>query len=448
MIPLKNNMIDRRRVLRGMLGGTAITVALPFLDCFLDENGTAFASGAPLPVCFGTWFWGLGFNPGRWEPPTPGKITAFGPELAGLTPYKEKVNVYSGTKVILDGRPMITHFTGDWAVLTGTTPREERVILPSVDQLIADQIGTKTRFRSIEVSSTGNPVHSYSRREGAAVNPAEVSPAALYARIFGPEFKDPNAADFKPDPQVMARQSVLSAVRDQRDDLAKTLGAADKARLDEYFSSLREIEQQLDLQLQKPAPLEACTKPDQPQDVVLGSEIDSVVGNHALFAKILAHALACGQTRVINVTFNDATSSLRKKGSSMTHHVYSHEESIDPQLGYQPNVTSFIMNISTGLATMVAALDDVKEGDGTLLDRMLLMASTDTGYAKVHGLDDMPLLTAGRAGGRMKTGIHVVAKGDPSTRVGLTVQQAVGVPINSWGTDSMQTSKTFTEVMV
>jgi hypothetical protein len=446
MIPL--NTLNRRRILKGMLGGAAVTVGLPFLDCFLDVNGTAFADGQKLPVCFGTWFWGLGLNPGRWEPPTAGKITGFGPELAGLDPYKDKVNVYSGTKVILDGRPMITHFTGDWAVLTGTTPREERVVIPSVDQLIADVIGTKTRFRSIEVTSTGNAVHSYSRRAGAAVNPAETSPAALYARIFGPEFKDPNAADFKPDPQVMARQSVLSAVKEQRDDLAKTLGAADKARLDEYFSSLRQIEQQLDLELQKPAPMEACAKPEEAKEMNPGTEIETVAGNHKLFAKLLAHALACGQTRVINVTFNDATSSLRKAGSSMSHHVFTHEESIDPQLGYQPNVTSFIMNISQGLGTMVGALDSIKEGDGTLLDRMLLMATTDTGYAKVHSLDNMPLITAGRAGGRMKTGIHVVAKGDPATRLGLTAQQAVGVPINSWGTDSMQTSKTFTEVMV
>jgi len=446
MIPLKT--FNRRRILRGMLGGSAVTVALPFLDCFLDVNGTALADGQKLPVCFGTWFWGLGLNPGRWEPPTAGKITGFGPELAGLEPYKDKVNVYSGTKVILDGRPMITHFTGDWAVLTGTTPREERVEIPSVDMLIADVIGTKTRFRSIEVTSTGNPVHSYSRRAGAAVNPAEPSPAALYARIFGPEFKDPNAADFKPDPQVMARQSVLSAVKDQRDDLAKTLGAADRARLDEYFSSLRQIEQQLDLELQKPAPLEACVKPEEAKEMNPGTEVGTVFANHKLFANLLAHALACGQTRVINVTFNDATSSLRKAGSSMSHHVFTHEESIDPQLGYQPNVTDFIMNISHGLGNMVAALDSIKEGDGTLLDRMLLMATTDTGYAKVHSLDNMPLITAGRAGGRMKTGIHVVAKGDPATRLGLTAQQAVGVPINSWGTDSMQTSKTFTEVMV
>ena len=66
--------LSRRRILRGMLGGAAVTVGLPFLDCFLNANGTALASGAPLPTCFGTWFWGLGLNPGRWEPKQIGKI--------------------------------------------------------------------------------------------------------------------------------------------------------------------------------------------------------------------------------------------------------------------------------------------------------------------------------------------------------------------------------------
>jgi hypothetical protein len=430
-----------------MLGGTAVTVGLPFLDCFLNTNGTAFADGTPFPVCFGTWFWGLGLNPGRWEPKTEGKFTEFGPETQALTPFRSKINVYSGMKVILDGRPMITHYTGDWAVLTGTTPREERVTIPTIDVLIGDVIGTRTRFRSLEVASTGNATHSYSRRSGVALNPAEVSPAALYTRVFGPEFKDPNAADFTPDPAVMARQSVLSAVKDQRADLEKVVGAADKVRLDQYYTSLRQIEQQLDLELQKPAPLESCTVPGKVEDVVLGTEVNSVIGNHKLFAMILTHALACGQTRVINVTFNDATSSLRKQGSSMTHHVYSHEEPVDNAVGYQPNVTWFYSQIMEGLATMLATLDGVKEGDGTLLDRMVLFATSDTGLAKVHGLDNMPMITAGGAAGRMKTGIHVASKGEPATRVGLTLQQALGVPINSWGTDSMQTSKTISEVM-
>jgi hypothetical protein len=64
--------LNRRNALRGMIGGGAVTVGLPFLDCFLDTNGTALASGAPLPVCFGTLYEGLGFNPGFWEPKTVG----------------------------------------------------------------------------------------------------------------------------------------------------------------------------------------------------------------------------------------------------------------------------------------------------------------------------------------------------------------------------------------
>ena len=440
--------LSRRRILRGMLGGTAIGVGLPFLDCMLNENGTALAAtNAALPVCFGTWFWGLGFNPGRWEPKEVGVFKTFGPELEPLAPFRDKVNVYSGMKVYLDGRPAITHFSGNWSLLTGTTPREQRVSIPTVDGLIAEVIGTKTRFRSLEVASTGNAQHSYSRRAGNALNPAEPSPASLYTRIFGPEFKDPNGADFTPDPAVMARQSVLSAVKEPRAELEKTLGAADRARLDEYFTSLRQLEQQLDLELQKPAPLEACAVPKRADETPPATEIEAVIRNHKLFSSLLAHALACGQTRVVNVTFSDATSSLRRAGTQMTEHIFTHEEPTDPVLGYQPQATWFMNRVAEGFAHFVATLDGIKEGPGTLLDRMMVMASTDTGYARAHSVENIPLLTAGRAGGRIKTGIHVRAPGDPGTRLGLTVQQAVGVPINSWGTDSMQTAKTITEVM-
>jgi hypothetical protein len=269
----------------------------------------------------------------------------------------------------------------------------------------------------------------------------------MYTRLFGPEFKDPNSADFKPDPAVMARQSVLSAVKDQRQDLDKMVGAADKARLDEYFTSLRQLEQQLDLQLQKPAPLEACTKPGEMADGPVATEVEVLSANHRLFAKLAAHAFACNQTHVVNLVFNDMTSSLRRVGSQMIHHIYTHEEAIDEKLGYQPNATYFIMRVMDGFADYLTALNGIREGDGTLLDRALIFAMTDTGYAKVHSVENMPMITAGSAGGRMKTGIHFSGKGDPGSRVGLTIQQALGLPLNSWGTDSMATSKSITEVL-
>src|SRR4029450_12500830 len=108
------------------------------------------------------------------------------------------------------------------------------------------------------------PNVSYSMPAGSTVNPSEVDPIQLYKRIFGPEFKDPNAAEFKPDPAIMLRQSALSAVRDERDALLRTVGAADRARVDQYFTSVRELEQQLGLMLQKPPPAESCVVPKEP----------------------------------------------------------------------------------------------------------------------------------------------------------------------------------------
>jgi hypothetical protein len=101
-----------------------------------------------------------------------------------------------------------------------------------------------------------------------------------------------------------------------------------------------------------------------------------------------------------------------------------------------------------GFATLLEAFDSIREADRSLLDRTLIFAATDHGFAKIHTLDNIPMMTAGGAGGRLKTGIHfAAAKGDPVSRVGLTIQQALGVPVNSWGTQSNQTSKTIAEVM-
>ncbi len=438
---------SRRNILRGMMGGAAVTVGLPFLDCFLNTSGTALASGAPLPTAFGTFFWGCGLNPGRWEPAKTGAGYDMNIETASLTPFKERINVISGMKVFLDGKGARPHFTGEMAILTGDVPREQPNYA-SLDSIVADTIGTRTRFRSLEVTGTGKPTDSLSRRSASVTNPAEISPAALYTRVFGPDFRDPNSADFKADPRVMVRRSVLSGVTDQREALLKQVGAADRQRLDEYFTAVRQLEQQLDLQLQKPEPLAACTSPAQPTDAEIGTEIDNVVANHKLFAQILAHAVACDQTHVTNVVFGEATSPLRKPGTAMTHHIYTHEEPMDPKLGYQPNATYFMTRIVETLAMYLATLDSIKEGDHTLLDRTMMLAHSETGFAKIHALENIPMFIAGGCNGKLKTGQHLKMEGEPVTRVGLTIQQALGVPVESWGTMSLNTSKPLGELMV
>ncbi len=440
---------NRRTVLRGMMGGAALSVGLPYLDIFLNSNGTALAAtGAPLPTCFGSWFWGCGLTPGLWEPKTIGANYEMSPELMPLSAFKSQMNVYSGMKVFLDGKPPTPHQTGHQGALLGHVPKGgTRPDYPSLDVLVSNTIGTKTRFRSIEVTGGGSPNQSVSRRSGSALNPSEVSPTALYTRLFGPDFKDPNAAEFVPDPKVMVRKSVLSSVSDERAALLKELGAADRARLDEYFTSLRQLEHQLAVELEKPAPMEACLKPGAVEESAPGLEIDAVVKNLKLFSGLLAHALACNQSRVFNVSFADATSSVRRGGETATHHILTHEEALDEEMGYQPRAQWFNEVIMASLADQASALANVREGDGSLLDRTIVLASSETGFAKVHSLENIPMITIGSGGGRMKTGLHVQAKGDPVTRVGLTLQQLLDVPVSSWGTESMETSKTLSEIV-
>jgi hypothetical protein len=441
---------DRRTALRGMLGGGAVSVALPFLDCFLNTNGTALAAtGAPLPIRFGTWFWGCGLTPGRWIPQKTGAGYDMPPELKPLEAFKDRLSIFSGFKANTDGKGAVPHYTGSMAIMTGAAPKGQGMVeAATFDTMVADTIGGQSRFRSLEVTATGNPSDSNSRRSSAVINASEPSPLAFYQRLFGPEFKDPNAADFKPDPRVMVRKSALSAIKDQRDALLGEVGAADRVRLDEYFTSIRQLEQQLDIQLQKPAPLEACKVPGQPGATKVGTQIDDVIANHRMLAGLMAQALACNQTQVFNVMFGDATSSLRKAGSTITHHQLTHEEPIDEKTGAQPEATYFVERIVEGFQTMLVAMDSVREGDGTLLDHMLLFAYSECSFAKVHSLESIPMFVAGRANGKVRTGLHIDGGGDPVTRVGLTVQQVLGVPASSWGAGSMQTSKSVTEIMV
>ena len=435
--------LTRRSMLRGMLGGTAVSVALPFLECFLNERGTALASGAPLPPVFGSWFQNLSLNPGRWKPDRVGAGFQNNVELKVLDPFRERMNIISGCKYFLDGRPLETHVSGVQIATMGSLPFGTSSD-PSLDTFIAEVIGPRTRFRSVEIALSGGR-QSLSRGKGGVINPSEPSPAALYARLFGAEFRDPNAANFTPDPHDMARRSVLSALTDERRQIMAQVGAADRARLDAYFTSVRQVEQQLDIALTAPAPIESCRKPElAPQDEP-GKTVGAVEKNNKLFAQLMAHAIACDQTRVFNVNFG--TQGLRTPGGIRDWHSLTHEEPIDPQLGYQKDVTWFI-NFATGtFAQFLHELDGYREGAGSVLDRAVVVWQTDHGYARTHTMDDLPILTIGSGAGRIKTGMHIVASGDPSARIGLTVQQALGVSVNSWGRLSNKTSRPFTELL-
>lgn len=437
----------RRSILRGMMRGAAVGVALPFLDAFLDSNGQAVAAtGQRLPVRFGTWFWGCGITRSRWLPTQLGPDYEMPVDLAPMAAHRANVAILTGFNVALDGVANSPHITGNLGLRTGVPVPDTSVKAPTFDVVISDQVGATSRFRSLEISCVGTPA-SYSYRSASSPNPSETSPATLYQRLFVDGFHDPNAGDFKPDPQTMARQSVLSSVTDDRKRLMRDLGAQDRRRLDEYFSSVRQLEQQLALELEKPAPIENFKKPDAPNTRTQNSEIDNVLETHRLMAGLLANALACNQTRVFNMVFSDSASTLRRAGDTTSHHQLTHEELSNPKLGYQEKAAHFATRSMEGWGAFLDALASVKEGSGTLLDNCLVVAHSDCSEAKVHGVDGIPVMIAGNAGGRVRTGFHMAGNGDPISRVGLTVQQIMGVQIDRWGERSMSTNRAVTEIM-
>jgi len=439
----------RRFLLRGLFQGSAAVMALPFLDCFLDSKGEALAAtGKAIPTRFGTFFWGCGLTKALYLPKTVGANYEDMPQLASLKPYKSKLNLLSGLRAYIDDKPNIQHWTGNAAITTGIAPANDFTFdAKTIDQTIADSISRGARFRSIEVSCCGNKRESYSSLGGSNTNPPEVSPLGLYTRLFGPGFQDPSKGEWKADPEVMLQRSVMSVVADDRKSLWKNVGASDRARLDEYFTSVRELEKTLDVELQRPEIVAQVAIPAAPDGMPMNKAVPNLRKVTPVLAKLLAIGLATDQTRVFNMAFSEPASTIYMPGDSRPFHQSTHEEPVDETTGYQPITSKFSTYSMEGFAALVEALDAVKEGDGTLLDHSLVLAYTDTSNAKLHAVDGIPMLLAGSASGRLKTGIHYAGASSTVARVGLTVQQAMGLSVDRWGTESNMTNKPISEIL-
>ena len=441
--------LSRRRVLRGMLNGGAVTLGLPLLNCFLNDSGTALASGAPLPLRFGTWFWGLGMNSSVFVPKTVGANYDLPEELSALEPVRQHINLYTNFNAFRDSAPNLCHYSG-WIILrTGSTPigPEDRPG-ETIDVTIARAISRTTRFQTVNATANGDVRTSFSYENANSINASEASPLDFYKKIFGPTYQDPNASTFTPNPRVMARKSVLSGVLDQTRQLSKMVGSDDRVRLEQYYSDLRDLERQMDLQLTKPEPIASCHPVAEPQADPKAS-VDSTAGaeRHRMLTDLMVMAVACDQTRVCNMAYSAAFASTTKAGYEKPHHTCTHEEPIDQSIGYQPTASWFLRRSMESWAYFVEAFTKVKEGDGTLLDNMLIYASTDTAWARIHSLDGIPLFTAGRAGGRIKSGLHVDGAAGPGARVGYTALKTFGLDATSWGTKSNATSKPIEEIL-
>ena len=432
-----------------MLNGGAVTIALPLLNCFLNENGTALASGAPIPLRFGTWSWGLGMSEAIFVPKKTGPNFDLPLEIASLKPVQQHINLFTNYHVFKDAAPNLCHHSG-WVILrSGIAPMTaENRPGETIDVAIARKIGNNTRFRSLSATATGDVRDSFSYENGNSVNAPEWSPLRFYQRLFGGNFQDPNASEFTPDPRVMVRKSSLSSVLEETRTLSKELGVDDRARLDQYFTGLRDLERRFDLQLTKPEPREACIVTDRPEDLPSGLDAYLVARRHRMMTDLMLMAVACDQTRVFNMFYASAFSATTKPGYDKPHHTATHEEAVVEAEQCQPNVSWYTQRAMEEWAYYVQALASFKEGDGTMLDNAFIYATTDQSFAKIHGIEGIPMFSAGSAGGRVKTGLHIDGATSPGCRLGYTAMRLMGLDVPSWGDKSNKTSAEISEILV
>ncbi len=478
---MKKLVLSRRRLLRGAAYGVGAAVGLPILEAMLNQNGNAIAAnGAPLPKRFGEFYWGNGVVVSQWIPAQTGAAWQLSPGLMPFVKVKDYISIVTGTVVYIPYQ-VSGHMGSLMAITSGAlgTPQgglNYSYANKSIDQAIAEKIGTTTRFKSLHlgVASTdtsdadfGAVAKSISHNGPNSPNVPEYNPVALYDRVFGAGFSTGTTTNVA-DVTIATRKSVLDLVAADTRALEARLGTNDKARLDQHLQGVLDLEKQL---VGMPATAAGCTKPTRPASPYAAIDAEQIQWEALTTAQtdLLVFALACDQTRVFTYRFspcNDFTvypgfptfkidPTTTNTGTSM--HGFTHSEG-----GDQPNVQKCLAFSMTKFASLLERLLATPEGAGSLLDNCAILGFTECTEGRSHNATNqpgIPMIVAGRAGGSLvHPGIHYKSgtQGDAANEnngrnvsvVPLTLMQALSTGITTWGVGPGQATKVITELLV
>src|SRR5437867_7833438 len=396
-------VLSRRRFLRGVsLTGAMVRVGLPPLAVMFNANGTAYAApgkspkaGTPIETRFVLWFNGNGIPERYWIPRETGPDYELTPCLAPLKSVREHVHVLSGIDnagARINGQGN-GHFTALCGLTTGCFYTGRGAAGPSIDQLLAAKIGTKSRFRSLQIGvaqeSHGENVHrnmSWAGYDRAL--PPEMIPQNLFDRLFG----------VRDQSWVGRKKSVLDAVREDLTDLQPSLGQPDRHRLDEHLTSVRELERAI-----ASLPSEYGKHVKEPEDVADLTDYPRIA---KIQSDLVVHALASRQTRVASYMLTKCQSLVRLPWLGYTrlrHHDYTHTNAESPE--GQRTMRDICRWHVEEFAYLLGRMKAVPEGDGTLLDHTCVVFAHEHAEANPHKDNGLALILAGHAGG-MKTGMH------------------------------------------
>jgi len=426
---------------RTMLRGLGVSMALPWMESLtaFGEPAVAGAAAAEPPLRLAVLFAGNGFHSKEWWAEGVGSEMKLGKVLEPVADFREKMlfvkglyneqarkgNIHSSqTGNLLSGAPLAS----GGEIRSGT----------SFDQRLAQTYGRGTKVPSLALGcEKSNPsIHkNYSMLYSSHISwsspttptPLELYPALAFDRLFKDEA---HAGDV----------SVLDAVLETADDLRQRISVADRRKLDEYFDSVRDVEQRIasagqrgELQGWKPT----LEKPDMPRPP---DGIPQDIAEHMrLMCDILVLAFQTDTTRIVTLKLNNDHSALRFPNLQRTdnpsqgidymiHHLLSHSDGADWLV-----VNRFF---TEQLAHVARRLDAIREGERTALDNsMVLMCSSMMAGAK-HDNDQLPMLVLGRAGGKLETGRvldYSKAENRQMCRLYMSLMEKMGVREKSFG---------------
>ena len=430
-IQTHNWRMQRRTLLKGL----GACVGLPWLEA-MSENaksittaGSMTASEIPRRAMF--TYWGLGLEIRGFTPKDTGKNYTLTPSLKPLAPFKDDITILTG----------LTSFSGGHGscscLLTGLNTIRNAQTLTSVDQQIAAHHGSATRFPSLvlgTVRETGfggpTPMTLSWSRNHTPITP-ENRPEVLFEKLFGSE----NNKTLTAAKEALAqRGSLLDSIKDQATKLQRRVGKADSERLDQYFTSIRDLEDRIKVEgewIDRPKP--KMPKPDYGQ----GSPRDRIANDGRGYSEytrmmfdMVAMAFQTDSTRVATHIPRTEGDEARCYGymtkSKWDLHTITHHNEQEDKIVFWREIDAMYL---AEWAYFLGKLKDVKEGSGTMLDNTMAAWATTNGGFNAHDSNLLPCILSGGSALGIKHQGHLVQKDVPLANVWQTVVEKVGMPV-------------------
>ena len=424
--------LPRRTVLRGL----GATLALPLLDSMVPAL-SALAKTAAAPIRrLGVVYVPNGMAMQYWTPPIEGPGFEVTPILQPLAPYRDQMLVLSGLKLPWDVAP---HAGGSTPFLTGMVGRtgETNIVCEvSMDQIVAKQFGQHTQLASLELAledkgSSGQCSQGYSCvylntiswRDSKTPLPMESNPRVVFERMFGDSTSTGSAAR---QARLARDRSVLDSVMETIADLKRKVGPNDRGKIDQYLEAVRDVERRVHkAEEQRDEPLPLVEQP---------AGIPSRYDDHAqLMFDLQVLAYQSDLTRVITFMMAREESSLTyaEVGVPDAHHPLSHHAYDKVKIATLSKINTYHVKLFGDYLQKLRATPD---GDGTLLDHVMLLYGAGISDSNSHKHNNLPILLAGGASSGVKGGRHIrYHKDTPVADLLVTMMDKLGVRVDHIG---------------